>query len=348
MTDRIDGVSSGWAGVGIDEEYAAMGRLADGGASESIADLASELASDSADLSALAGSGGVGTASARSGAPATAASRIGAAYVADGWSGVDALLDGDPALVRELALSDRASAETEVAAGIERARGPAMFGGTRAAWGADAIMDRLEERFVPMAREAVRREAVDGIDRLVGALDGASAEVLATRLRSAAPGTPEAALRDLVTGHGSTLDAAHVEQYLEATRDELAALRGVVMGGTWSPDELPGSTSRVVARLGLGDAEEGSIAAAAFERPALDAATLASRTEMTADLAVHVGEAAVEGLHAWHAAGAVAAGAAGAVPIALAVAAVGFGVWLEHGIEENRAERRETARAFGL
>lgn len=343
MTGRIEGASAGYAGVGLDEEFGEVGagRLADGGAAGVTADLADVLGADTADLSALAtGATSIAT-SART--PPSAAHGVAAALVADGWPGLDTFLESHPEALRELLTTNRDAMEGSIEAALLAERGPSLvpfFGSVRAAWQADGVMDRVAERFEAVAREAVRREATTGIDRMLEVIEGASPEALAADLLAAAPGTPEASIAALAREHGGSLEPWRLAEYLDAAADELRELRGVLAGGTWSPEEFPGSTRRAMAAMGLERAAHGSVAEGAAERDRPDGTTVVAFAEVGADAVLH----ATEAFHLFHAGAAVAGGASAG----LAIGAVAFGVVLHHAIEENRAERLELARAFGL
>jgi hypothetical protein len=142
---------------------------------------------------------------------------------------------------------------------------------------------------------------------------------------------------------GGSVGPSRVAEMREHARHELVELRATLMGGTWSPDELPGSTERVMGSMGLERAIETSIAGAAFHRDELEAASVAGISEMGGDLLVGVADSLGE-LH-----GAVLVGAAAAAPeLALAAGSLVVGTAIHHGIAENRAERRATAHMFGL
>lgn len=296
--------------------------------------LALELASDRAEVAAVAAP------APRAASPATsAASAMADAFVAGGWEGVDGWVDAHPDEVRALVTTDRASVEGEVRAALGRAYGGGVVGGTRAWWNADGLCDRLADRFTAMAHERVRGEATSVVRAELRELEATSPAALLGTLRAAPPGSATAALAASLHLDGSDMDVERVELHRETALAELGMLRDVLEGGTWTPDELPGTSARVLAALGLGEPAEGSIAAAAFRRDeALD--DLPAYTEMGLDASV----AAYEISHA------VAHGAllVGGAALAVGVGALAFGVALHHAIGDNRAERREAARHVGL
>ncbi len=332
-------------------------------------EVARELASDRAEV-APSGASSVWRSSAASGpaalAPPAMLREMAHAIATDGIAGFDNYIESHPAEARALAESDRESTETTLRELIgEEIGGPR--GAIEGYWQADAALDRFEEALGAEVRETVRSVATMAIDEQITAIERSTPEEALEAIRSAPPGSPLAAMGERIGLRGDDMDLTRLRHARSDAHESLVELRDTIAGQTWSPEELPGTARRVMAEMGLADAPDGSMAAAAFHRPALDAATAAHRAEVYAD-ATFTGIEVGHGLHvAGHALHAVAeAGAAGAgmgvaateaawaigttvaLPAALCVGGIAFGVAIHHQIEENRMERTEVARHFGL
>lgn len=278
----------------------------------------------------------------------TAAAGLVRALLDGGWTGVDAFLDTRPEEVREMVSLPEGELRAELSAAFASISSGGAVGALRSWWfGPSDLMSRLEERFEPMIHERIRSAATSTIRAQLGALESTTPEALLATLRSAAPGSAAASLAAEIGVRGDDLDLDRVELHLRTAREELEMLRDVLEGGTWTPDELPGTSTRLMDELGLDDVAEDSIAASAFRRS--EWSELPAELEMSADLAhaaFEVTEAFTEASAAGHG---LAAGAAGAaVPAGVAIGAIAFGIALHHAIEENRMERREAARHLGL
>ncbi len=331
-------------------------------------DAHSELSLDRADDSARVTASPVWTPAPASSGPAAMAApsslrALAHAIVEDGLEGLGAFLEGHPDEARALALGDRGSSETALRALIAEELGAGPLDQVRAYWDADAALDSFEEGLASEVRETVRSTAVLALEEQLTALEGTTPEALTLALRSAPEGSPLSRMRDAFDLRGDADDVHRVRRGMEHAREGLTELRGVIAGQTWSPEELPGTARRVMEAMGLADAPDGSMAAEAFHRPAVDAATLAHHAETAADLG-HLGvemlaisqeiaaESAVHMAATGHALTSLeAAGAAlgsAALPVTLAVAGIAFGVAVHHAIEERRAERTDLARSLGL
>lgn len=285
------------------------------------------------------------------------------AMAEDGVDGLSAFLASHPDEARALALSDRGASEPALRALIAEELGSGPLDQVEAYWTADQALDAFEETLEADVRETVRSTATMALDEQLRALEGTTPEAVTSALREAPPDSPLGRMRDAFDLRGDADDVHRVRRGMEHAREGLVELRGVLAGQTWSPEELPGTAARVMDAMGLSDMQDGSMAAAAFHRPELDAATLAHHAETAADLG-HLGaemlaiseevaaESAVHlaatghGLAASEAAAAFAGSAA--LPITLAVGGIAFGVAIHHAIEEGRADRTELARALGL
>lgn len=329
MTDRIGAVG----GTGYVPDEDGMDVLGVGGTAPDT--LVDELGSDRAELDGLTAP----AASTTTAPPRTPERALADAFVRDGWSGVDAYLDGHPEEVREMVATDRASVAMRIESALCGAYGGGLVAQGRAWWNADAVTDRLETRFTALAHEEVRARASSDIRVDLAALEHTTPAAMLAELRSAAPGSPAAALAEEVGVRGDALDLDRVEAHMNAAREELEMLRDAVEGETWSPDELPGTSTRVMVSMGLGDVAPGSIAFAAFHRD-----TMPETTRGVVENVYEIGNTSFEVFELAHEGLAISAGAA----MGVAVGSIAFGIALHHAIEENRMERREAARGLGL
>jgi len=345
-------------------------------------EVARELSTDRAEV-APSGTSSVWRSSAASGpaalAPPAVLREIAHVIAEDGIEGFDNYIESHPEEARELARSDRGPTESALCALIG-----AEIGGPTGAitgfWQADAALDRFEEALAGEVRETVRSVATLSLDEQITAIENSTPEEALAAIRSAPPGSALAAMGERIGVSGDAMDLNRVRVARSDAHESLVELRDTIAGQTWSPEELPGTSRRVMEEMGLADASDGSMAAAAFRRPELDAATAAHHAEVVADLSytgielahgVHVAAhashaatvAAAAATEAAGTAGATAAtataGAAGAevawavgttvaLPAALCVGGIALGVAIHHQIEENRMERTEVARHFGL
>lgn len=298
-------------------------------------------------------------------APTSTLRALAHAIAEDGIDGFDAYLEAHPDEARALAVCDRASCETALAALVAEAEGGGIAATADGYIQAYRALDRFESTLEATVRETVRSTAVLAIDEQLAALEGASPEALVDALRGAPPGSRLAEMAAALGMRGDEDDVHRVRRNAEHAREGLRELRTVLAGQTWSPEELPATARRVMDAMGLGDAPPGSMAASAFHRPALEAAEVAHYAELGAEVVhatVESVEAAVElphalghlgalaaeaGLGTAAADGALAATGAG-LPILLTLVAIRTGLAIHHVIEENRHERTELARALGL
>lgn len=348
MRIESNGVSSS---VGLEPVASdAVAGTAPAGTSE----VARELASDRAEV-APSGTSAVWRSSAASGpaalAPPAILREIAHVIADDGIEGFVNYIESHPEAARELARSDRGMTEPALRALIgEEIGGPTS--GITAFWQADAALDRFEDALGAEVRETVRSVATMAIDEQITAIENTTPEEALEAIRSAPPGSPLAAMGVRIGLRGDDMDLTRLRHARSDAHESLVELRDTIAGQTWSPEELPGTSRRVMEEMGLADAPNGSMAAEAFHRPLLDAATVAHDSETVADI-VYLGFELGHAAHVvGHAAGAtevaVAAGTGIALPVALCVGGIALGAAIHHQIEENREERTEVARHFGL
>jgi hypothetical protein len=317
-------------------------------------EVARELASDRAEV-APSGTSSVWRSSAASGpaalAPPAMLREIGHVIAEDGIEGFESYIESHPEEARELARSDRGLTESALCALIgEEIGGPT--GAITGFWQADAALDRFEESLAGEVRETVRSVATMSIDEQITAIENTTPEDALAAIRAAPPGSDLAAMGERIGLRGDDMDLTRLRHARSDAHESLVELRDTIAGQTWAPEELPGTSRRVMEEMGLADAPDGSMAAAAFHRPLLDAATVAHDTETVSDI-VYLGFELGHAAHVvGHAAGAsevaIAAGTGIVLPVALCVGGIALGAAIHHQIEENRMERTEVARHFGL
>lgn len=292
------------------------------------------------------------------GAAPTSTMRALAHSLAEGdLEGFDAYLEEHPEAARELAMFDRETAQAGLAALTAEELGGGALGTAEGYLDAYRAMDQFTAALEGEVRETIRSAATMALDADLAALESSTPEEMVDALRNATPGTRTAAMAEALGVRGDAGDLDRVRENAAHAREGLTELRSVLAGQTWSPEELPNTALRVMEEMGLADAPEGSMAAAAFHRPAVDAATAAHYGEIGADVGHLVAESAIVGaevggeiaMHGVSVDGALLLFMEGmALPVGVAVAGIAFGVAIHHAIEENRHERTELARSFGL
>lgn len=279
------------------------------------------------------------------------------AYARDGMPGLERWMRDSPVEARWILSVSRSHLAEGLRADLAtRPAYQGATGGLHAFLDAERIDAQLAAVVQPQIREAVRQTAVGRLDSMIGSLERLPVDELVRALRAAPEGSPLAELRGTLGVRGNEMDGERVEGWQRRALEQLHALRDTVMGQTWMPEELPGSMAQVQRTMGLEQATPGSIAGEAFFRSETAPDALAHGFETGLDvLEVSHGviEIAAEASHvAAH--GGVAALATDAALLASAgglaagIGGLAFGYVLHHQIEENRAERTETARALGL
>ncbi len=279
------------------------------------------------------------------------------AFTRGGLGGLETWMQQHPGEARWILSVPRG----ELAAGLQtdlasRPGYQSFLGPVHAYTDAAAIDAHLAGSIQPTIREAVRQTAVGRIDAMTVGLESMSIDGVVRQLRAAPAGSELGALRSALGLRGDAMDAERVEGWQRRALGELHALRDTVMGQTWMPEELPGSMAHVQQAMGLERCTPGSIAGQAFFRGPGSPDAMAHGAESALDLVLLGSEVVELARHAMHLAGhggaaalATDAGlAAGAGGLGVGLAGLAFGYVLHHQIEENRAERTETARALGL
>jgi hypothetical protein len=202
------------------------------------------------------------------------------AYATGGLEGFDRWVDAHPSEARQLLCieRERLGFELEAALGAEYRGHLALVHAMR---DSGVVVHHLAERAAPMLREAVRGEASARVEERLHWLETTSPERLATQLRAAPEGSMGARLARELHLDGGAMDAERCEAFQRRSLEGLRGLRDRLQGQTWGPDEVPGSTARVRDRVG--DVAPGSIAAAAFARPANTAREIYGRVSGAAD-----------------------------------------------------------------
>ncbi|MBN8612038.1 MAG: hypothetical protein J0L92_15700 [Deltaproteobacteria bacterium] len=284
--------------------------------------------------------------------------RAAEAFARDGMPGLERFLRDHPDDARFiLSISREHLAEGFRADLGARAGYQGAFGSIRAYIDAEAIDARLVAVFQPRIREDVRDLVVNRLDTMIHGLESMSIDQAVTALRNAPAGSPLAELREAMHMPGNSMDRERVEGWVRASLHELHALRDTAMGQSWMPDEFPGSMAQVQRTMGLERATPHSIAGEALFRGHHGAADRAHAHETAVDTTIVAAEGTHLALEAAHVAathGGVAAIAvdatviAGSGGLAVGLGGLAFGYMLHHQIQENRAERTETARQLGL
>jgi len=279
------------------------------------------------------------------------------AFQRGGLGGLDSWMRQSPAEARWILSVPRSELRSGLHAELASRPGYRDFLGSVRAFGdAHAVDAHLADLVQPQIREAVRQTAVGRIDAMTRGLESSSPEQLASAPRPAPAGSGPAALAGPRALRGDPMDAERVQGWQRRALHELHELRETVMGQTWMPEELPGSMAHVQQAMGLERCTPGSIAGQAFSRGAHAADARAHAHETAIDGTIVAAEGTHVALEALHVAGrggvaalaadATLAGAAGGLAVGLG--GLAFGYMLHHQIEENRAERTETARSLGL
>jgi len=283
--------------------------------------------------------------------------RAAEAFARDGMPGLERFLRDNPDDARFILSISREHLAEGIRADLgARASYQGAFGSIRAYTDAEAIDARLVAVFQPRIHEAVRAQVVERLDAMIHGIELMSVDDAVAALRRAPAGSPLAGLREALQMPGNSTDRECVGQWMRTSIQELHAVRAMVMGQTWVPEEFPGSMAHVQRTMGLERATPHSIAGEALFRGHQRAADLAHAHETAVDTTI----VAVEGTHwALEATHLVAHGGVAALAADVTVVAAGgglavglgglaFGYLLHHQIQENRAERTETARQLGL
>jgi hypothetical protein len=262
---------------------------------------------------------------------------------------IEALVSGDHARFDELVRSDtrilgalgrlsRDELEDRIGAAFDRNRtglvdrlGGNYFATMRAV---GRTADRVQNAF----REMVRNEAKTAVEDLTRRIDTMRPREIVEMLGDGEPGTAESELARALGIRGDSGDVERVRGQLDAIVDSLRTFREHLIGNTWEPSDFTETTRRVLCRLGMSEAPEGSLLEEAIEgkRPMND----------TGHYGVVIADSFVTLYEGIHLAGHLAA--ATAIPFAASLSGLLLGLAIHHAVDANIEDRRELAREIGL
>jgi len=197
---------------------------------------------------------------------------------------------------------------------------------------------RVEARVEASFREMVRNEAIGAVDRLARGIRDTDAAAVVRTLGLAEPGTAELTLAQSLGIFGEPGDEERVRGELQAMSQSVREFREHLFGNTWEPSDFPETTRRVLCRLGMSEAPEGSILEDAIEgnRPMQNAGHYGV-------LGAEVGHTVYEVAHVLAHPSLLTI-----APALVSIGGLALGLAIHHAVEENIEARRGLARGIGL